>query len=163
MLNSIITFVILFLVWIVLSGFFSPYFLMLGIISCSLTVLINYLLNKEKQQITNLHIILIKTPLYFIWLIKEIVVSSFSITFKMWQIKPEVTPDYAWIQCNIRDELSMTILGNSITLTPGTVTMGERTDGMLLVHAIESKSLEDIKNGEMAQKVLLLTQNGGGK
>jgi len=69
----------------------------------------------------------------------------------IWSPDLKCTPAFEWIEGGSKDELALVVYGNSITLTPGTVTLDVK-NGSLLVHALDKESLEDLKKGEMASR-----------
>jgi multicomponent Na+:H+ antiporter subunit E len=140
-----------------LSGFFSGFFITVGVLSCLASVFILSRIILPADQKFNLTRVLLRLPRYLIWLIKEIIISSLSVSKKMWQLEPEISPEISWVSTNIRSDLGLTLLGNSITLTPGTLTVAVRDDGMVQVHSLTKDGLEDIRRGEMVRKVTNLT------
>jgi multicomponent Na+:H+ antiporter subunit E len=88
---------------------------------------------------------------YFFWLIKEIISSSLSVIKIIWS-KNDVRPTFEWIDTKQQSDIGLVIYANSITLTPGTVTLDIK-DNMLLVHALEQISIDHLKHGEMDQRV----------
>ncbi len=151
MLNFAVLFALLFVTWIIFSGFFSKLFIILGIVSCFAAAFVGVLMNFDKGRIFGLLGILSRLPGYLSWLIKEIIISGIDVTIKVWQIEPEISPEMEWISTSIQDDLGLTILGNSITLTPGTVTVLVR-EGMLQVHGLTKESVESLRDGKMAAK-----------
>lgn len=93
----------------------------------------------------------LKATLYFIWLIKEIFKSSIVVIKLIWQNKP-INQALEIIESVQNNELGMVIYANSITLTPGTITL-DLGNGKLLVHALDKSSIEDLKQGEMDKRV----------
>ncbi len=158
MLNRIILFILLFITWMILSGFFSIFFIVVGILSSLAAVVLLSKLVLPSDQKFNLVIILLRLPRYSIWLMKEIIISSLSVSKKMWQLEPEISPEMSWVSTNIKSDLGLTLLGNSITLTPGTVTIAVRDDGMVQVHSLTKEGLEDIRRGEIVRKVNNITR-----
>jgi multicomponent Na+:H+ antiporter subunit E len=159
LLKNIILFLLLFGSWLIFSGYFSTFFVMAGIFSCALAVLISAkisVINKEKREGSLIHVLL-NFPLYLVWLIKEVVISGVTVSSKMWQVEPEISPQIAWIPTNVRDNLGLTIFGNSITITPGTVTLDVRNEGMIYVHALTAGGIDDLRGGAMGNKVQKLT------
>ena len=75
----------------------------------------------------------------------------------------ESSPEISWISTSMKDDMSLTIFGNSITLTPGTVTVAIRKEGMIQVHALTREGMRGVRNGVMAGKVSALTYKEGGK
>lgn len=91
--------------------------------------------------------------LYFPWLFWEICKSAFSVIKIIWQRKILVEPIFEWIDAEGLEEIGEVVYSNSITLTPGTVTL-DINNNMLLVHALDKSSIDDLKNGIMIKKIL---------
>lgn len=91
---------------------------------------------------------------YFFWLVKEIILASWDVTTKMWQLEPDISPEMGWVDTSLKNDVSMTILGTSITLTPGTVTVDINEDGSFQVHVLTKKGLDDLRSGEMIERVI---------
>lgn len=150
--NKVVLFVILFAVWVVLSGYLNPFFLTLGAISCLISVYVAVQLSKNSDHFSNLFIRLIKIPLYFFWLVKEIIISSLAVTKIVWSPKLNINPILAWIPSSQKDDISITCFANSITLTPGTVSILVE-DGRICVHGLQKDSLEELAKGDMDKRV----------
>ena len=150
-------FALLFAVWLVLSGMFSKGYVAFGIFSCCIAVLLYWLLHKDKAPIPALKILAMFS--YCAWLIKEIVTSSVNISLKMWQLEPDISPQAEWIPHNLGNDTQIAIFANSITLTPGTVTIGTG-EGGLYVHSLTEDSMESLKQGKMLGRVNKLTGEG---
>ena len=56
------------------------------------------------------------------------------------------------VRINQRSELGKVVLGNSVTLTPGTVTLQVEGD-MIEVHALNEGSAEDVEQGTFDERV----------
>jgi multicomponent Na+:H+ antiporter subunit E len=63
-----------------------------------------------------------------------------------------IAPEIIRFKSKFSDEMSLFIFANSITLTPGTITVYVTVDGNYAVHAIDRKSAEPLP-GEMEQRV----------
>ncbi len=94
----------------------------------------------------------IKFILYFPWLLLEIWKSAFSVIKIIWQRKIEIEPVFEWIDAEGLEEIGEVIYSNSITLTPGTVTL-DINNNMLLVHALNKSSITDLQRGRMIKKI----------
>ncbi|GAA5253031.1 monovalent cation/H+ antiporter subunit E [Candidatus Rickettsia kedanie] len=94
----------------------------------------------------------IKFILYFPWLLLEIWKSAFSVIKIIWQSKIEIEPIFEWIDAEGLEEIGEVIYSNSITLTPGTVTL-DINNNMLLVHALNKSSIIDLQRGRMIKKI----------
>ncbi|ABV74550.1 putative monovalent cation/H+ antiporter subunit E [Rickettsia akari str. Hartford] len=94
----------------------------------------------------------IKFILYFPWLLLEIWKSAFSVIKIIWQRKIEIEPIFEWIDAEGLEEIGKVIYSNSITLTPGTVTL-DINNNMLLVHALNKSSITDLQRDRMIKKI----------
>lgn len=141
-------FVLCFILWLIFSGRTDAFFLTLGAISSLLAVLITSRMHALK--VPNIRISLVA---YVFWLAKEVVKSTIDVTLRVWGIRP-VSPQFVEVKTIQESDIGYTIYGNSITLTPGTVTVRADTDtATMLVHAISHEGVEAIKSGEMDKRV----------
>jgi len=90
--------------------------------------------------------------LYFPWLFLEICKSAFSVIRIIWQRKIIIEPVFEWIDAEGLEEIGEVVYSNSITLTPGTVTL-DINNNMLLVHALDKSFINDLKEGSMIRKI----------
>lgn len=89
---------------------------------------------------------------YVLWLIKEIINSSICVSKIAWSRNIAIYPSIKPIISLQDTELGVVIYANSISLTPGTVTLS--TDGnKLLVHALDIKFMEDLQEGILERKI----------
>lgn len=157
MINLSILFIILFSTWLLLSGIFTASYITIGFLSCLGIVILYRFIYKDK--IHGALRCILGIILYCIWLFKEIAVSSFKISLKMWQLDPEISPQTDWIPSNLKDDIAIAIFANSITLTPGTVTIGTK-EGMLHVHALTEDDMQELKNSRLLSRVSRITKSG---
>lgn len=151
MLNGFILFLLLLGTWWVLSGFYTPLFIGLALFSCALSVWLRIRMKTNEVQLP-IFSNLLRMPIYLAWLIKEIFSSTFSVVKLVWQPKLKLKPAFAWIPTAQHSNINKTIYANSITLTPGTVTVTIRGN-QLGVHALEASSLQDLREGGMDRKI----------
>ena len=102
-------------------------------------------------KLSSILITVIKSVSYGIWLLKEIAISAITVSKLIWLGK-EIAPDLDYIQPNLDGDVKRVIYANSITLTPGTITVALEAD-KFLVHAIEEESLREFTNCEMAKRI----------
>ncbi|MCC2646727.1 MAG: mnhE [Rickettsiaceae bacterium] len=115
--------------------------------------MVSFLISIKIITISNLSLKLIKSYRYFIWLVKEIFWSSINVATIAWQPTMELKPAYKWIESKQKKELGLVLYANSITLTPGTVTI-ETNENNLLIHALDNSSIQDLQAGIMDKKIL---------
>lgn len=90
--------------------------------------------------------------IYFFWLLKEIAKSSVNVTKLILSRKLSLSPAAAWIYTKQSSDIGRVIYANSITLTPGTITICVENQ-RLLVHSLEALNLKDLESGEMDNKI----------
>jgi multicomponent Na+:H+ antiporter subunit E len=95
---------------------------------------------------------LLKSIKYVFWLIAEIIKSSISVSKIAWRRNISIYPLLEHIISGQNTELGVVIYANSITLTPGTVTLSTE-DNKLLVHALDIKFMRDLQDGTMDRKI----------
>lgn len=74
------------------------------------------------------------------------------ITKRVWQLEPDVRPVTAWVKTIQKHDGGLTLYANSITLTPGTVSITVEK-GYIQVNAISPEGVESLETGEMDQWV----------
>jgi len=90
---------------------------------------------------------------YLIWLLKEIFVSSVGMIKIIFFSKVEdIKPVIAFIDAKSKSSKLNTIYSNSVTLTPGTITM-QMKSGRLKVHAISGDHYHGLMTGDMYKKI----------
>ena len=150
--KSITLFIILFGFWLLMSGYYTPLILSLGVISCLLCV---YLTVKGKFLDNE------TLPIYFfprliqytLWLIKEILKSNIQ-TAKVIIMKSE-DPELFSVKATQKTNEGKVTYANSITLTPGTVTTQIKND-IFEVHALTKDFGDDVRSSEMDKMVTWL-------
>ena len=141
----------LFVTWLLLSGVYEPLYAGLGLVSCVLVVAIGIRMEvvdheSHPVQLTR------RVPGYLLWLAKEIVVANIDVSKRILKWRLDIQPRVIRVKSSQRDELGVVIYANSITLTPGTVTMDIDDDG-IVVHALSAASADDLLSGEMDRRV----------
>lgn len=89
---------------------------------------------------------------YIKWLLKEVFNSALQVSKIAWRKNLFLRPVLGQIKANQGNDLGVVIYANSITITPGTVTIANQ-DNDLLVHALDVSFMEDLKTGQMERKV----------
>ena len=150
--KSVTLFIVLFGFWLLMSGYYTPLILSLGVISCLLCV---YLTIKGKFLDNE------TLPIYFfprliqytLWLIKEILKSNIA-TAKVIIMKSE-EPELFSVKATQETNEGKVTYANSITLTPGTVTT-QIKDNVFEVHALTKEFGDDVRDSEMDRMVTWL-------
>ena len=148
-MKSLALFIILFILWLLMSGNYTFLITSLGIISCLLCVY----LAKRAKLIDDEGLPLSFFPRlisYLLWLFKEIINSNYSTAKTI--INGKIDPEIFTIKPSQKSEVGKATYANSITLTPGTVTT-QIDKNLFEVHALNSDFGDDLRNGEMDKKV----------
>jgi multicomponent Na+:H+ antiporter subunit E len=135
-LSYIFSFLVLLSFWLVLSGHFHTLLIVLALLSSLIVVyLTNDMFFPNKK--VNLKLI-VKIFLYVPLLLKEIILSNIQILKILLRkdIRNTINPIMVEFEPKVKSDIGVTLLGNSITLTPGTVTIFA-SDKQFLVHAID--------------------------
>ena len=151
-MRQLLTFAVLLGFWVLLSGKFDPFHLGLGVLSCLIVVAVSsdLLLADREQGLAGRAAEALRFIPYCAWLLREIVVANFhviglAITHR--PVRRTLAPHVFTFRTRLRTDFARFVLANSITLTPGTVTI--RIVGDLFhVHAITLQSAGDLPEGE---------------
>ncbi len=135
-MSFILTAVIMFGFWLLLSGHFTFILLTSGIVASLIVAYFSHelLFGDIDLKITVNRIVrLIK---YMPWLVWEIIAANIDIVYRTLHPSMPIDPEMIEFDTNLKTETGIAILANSITLTPGTVTVEAKRDGKFKVHSI---------------------------
>ena len=150
-LRRLAVFLILFAFWLLLSGHYDLFHLSLGLICSLLVAFISHDLLIENiggsKRIRKTWRFISYVP----WLIAQIVLANLHVAYLI--VNPKaIDPRIVRFKTRLKSQFSMVTLGNSITLTPGTITM-DIVDGEFPVHALSERVSADLLGGEMERRV----------
>ena len=141
----------LFGVWLLLSGFFSPFFLGLAVLCCALVVAI--VLRMDAVDRTPLPFSLNwRLFSYLPWLAWKVVVANIDVARRVLSRDLAIDPRLDWVPANQKSDLGTAVYANSITLTPGTISTSVEA-GRILVHALSSDGIDELEQGAMDRRV----------
>ena len=140
--------------WLANSGYNTALMLSLGAISVVFVVYIAHRMDVVDHEAQPLHLTL-KIPGYYVWLVKEIIIANLAVVKHIWLGNKSISPGFTTVTASQKTEIGKVIYANSITLTPGTVTVS-LDDDKLLVHALLQDSIRDLESGEMDRRVTQL-------
>ena len=136
--------------WLLWSGLFKPLILAFGVFSCALVFVLVKRMGYFADQLFALRFSL-RVLRYWIWLGGEMIKSSLDVARIILSPSLPISPDVVDIPANSWHAFEQVMLGNSITLTPGTVTI-KIIDDEFWVHAINRELAEDLP-GEMEKRI----------
>ncbi len=143
--------IVLFAFWLLLSGFFTPFLLAMGVASAVAVSMLGRRMDLIDQEG---HPIRLGWRLvsYWPWLFKEIAVSAWSVSRIILDPRLPVSPTLVRVKTSQKSAVGVTTYANSITLTPGTISVDVER-GEILVHALTREGASSLREGEMDRRV----------
>lgn len=143
---------VLIAVWLLLSGMWThPIILPLGAASVALTVWLSLRLNVIDKDSDPLHLVLPSLK-YWPWLMGQILRANLQVAGRILSDPADLSPRIARVRSTQTTDLGRSIFANSITLTPGTVTIQVRA-GDILYYAISDDLVAELDAGDMDRRV----------
>lgn len=143
---------VLALLWLLFSGKgLHPILLPLGALSVALVVYLSYRL-KITDRDTEPTRLLIPSIRYWPWLMGQIVRANLQVARRVFESPQRLSPSIATVRISQRTNIGRTIMANSITLTPGTVTLRVRDDE-IDYYSLSADLVDDLNQGEMDRRV----------
>ncbi|MGF1525799.1 MAG: Na+/H+ antiporter subunit E [Candidatus Competibacterales bacterium] len=137
--------------WLLLSGHYSPLLIGFGIASCILVVALKGRLETVDREVFTLD--LLGYGAFLPWLIKEIVLSNVDVAKRiLFPGRFPISPQYFIVYSPAHTDLGRVLYANSITLTPGTVSVS-LDDNRIAVHALSHESADGLRRGEMGRRI----------
>ena len=150
--NIIGTTIVLLAFWMLLSGKFDAFHLTLGIICCALTAYLFHDLLFANVRVGDMRVVAARFIAYIAWLIEQIVMANVHVASLVIRRKMPIDPQIVKFKTKLETDISCVTLANSITLTPGTITMDIK-DGVFYVHALSQKVANELNAGDMEDRV----------
>ena len=142
-------------VWLAWSGYFDqPFLLGLGLLSVMGTVSLASRMRIVDDEGTPLDFGLRPVP-YAFWLIREVVKANIDVAARILDPELPIHPRLVCVKARQKTELGRVILANSITLTPGTVSI-DMQGHQIWVHSLTLEAAEEDVSGEMDRRVCAL-------
>jgi multicomponent Na+:H+ antiporter subunit E len=144
---------ILSITWLLWSGLYKPLVVGLGVLSCVLSVYLAHRMGFFRHQA--LLGLMPRLPGYWLWLLREIIISSLEVAKLILKPSLPISPTVVVLEAEAQTDVGQVILGNSITLSPGTVTL-DLHEGKLLIHCLTSESAMELQKDEANRRAAAL-------
>jgi multicomponent Na+:H+ antiporter subunit E len=141
----------LFAFWLVLSGHYTPMLVVAGAASAALCVLAAHRMRVPDREGHPVEL-LWGAVTYYPWLAREIAKSAWAVTKIILHPRLPISPTMTVVRASQRTPVGVATYGNSITLTPGTITVGVN-GSELTVHALTRDGALDLEAGGMDRRV----------
>jgi multicomponent Na+:H+ antiporter subunit E len=146
--SSVVLFAALLLFWLLLSSHPTPLDLGLGVLAAGVVTF----LNQRSQALGDLLRAGPRLLLYVPWLLGQIVLANLEVVRLVLHPRLPIDPVIVRFTAPLSSDLALTALGNSITLTPGTVTLDVES-GTFTVHALTPEGATAVLSGVMTRRV----------
>jgi multicomponent Na+:H+ antiporter subunit E len=152
--TTALRFFLLFGLWVLLSGMLDPLHLGLGVLSSAFVTWLSYDIFPDELKLWLRPMSVLYMVAFILWLMVEIIKANAAMLRLVFRkdIEAHIDPKIVKLQTRLRNPMALTIFANSITLTPGTITVTVNGKGEFSVHTIDSKSAESLP-GEMERKI----------
>jgi multicomponent Na+:H+ antiporter subunit E len=137
--------------WLGLSGHYTPFLIGAGIgctLLCVLAAIRLRVFDAEGHPVE----LFGRAVTYVPWLLKEIAKAGWAVTKVIVHPKLPISPTMTVVRASQRTTVGVATYANSITLTPGTITVGVNGND-LVVHALENAGALDLEGGGMDRRV----------
>lgn len=151
-MRFLVTWITLALFWILLSGHWDAIHLTMGFLSVTVVALISSRHLAAGSDVKTEAGRFVRLVRYAPWLLWQIVVANVDVLLRVLGFRP-VEPRVVRFKPKVESEFGRVTLANSITLTPGTVTVEVEEDGTFIVHALAPSFARDVLGGAMADRV----------
>jgi len=161
---TVAQFILLFAFWLLLSGHYDLFHVSMGLVSSVAIVLLNlrvrqyFTFRDELFRTSGMTVSLNLGRFIFFyipWLIWQVVIASLQVAYVVLNPRMPIRPSLLKFKTRLPNTSSKVILGNSITLTPGTITI-QIQDDEFLVHALMDASSSSIIDGTLPEQVARL-------
>lgn len=143
--------ILLSIFWLLLSGFIQPLLLSFGVASVFIVLVVLKRMDSVDQE-PKTFAINQQMFRYVFWLMGQIFLSSVHVTKLIWGSSDKVSPALAKIPVNRVSAENHVLYANSITLTPGTLSI-DLDDENITVHSLQAASIKELEQGDMESKI----------
>jgi len=158
MLRMFSAFLALVAFWLLLSGMFTPFLIAAGIGSALAVTLISQRMDLIDHEGHPIHLAWPALLSYWPWLLKEIAKSGWDVTTRILDPQLPISPALIEFQPTQQTEMGLVIHANSITLTPGTISV-EVEPNRFLVHALTQEGAAGLAGSEMDRRCTALERH----
>lgn len=139
---------VLFAMWMLLSESLNPPHVAAGLAAALVIVT----LNTRASASSPYRVRGWRAAIYVPWLLSRILLSGLHLAYLILHPRLPIEPKLFRHATALGHEAGIVLLSNSITLTPGTITV-EAGDDSVLVHAMDGKSAEDVLSERLERRV----------
>jgi multicomponent Na+:H+ antiporter subunit E len=143
--------VTLFAFWLMLSGIYTPFLVLSGLGASIAVAALAWRMGVADPEGHPVHLTL-GAAAYWPWLLKEIAVAGWQVSRIILHPRLPISPRLTRFAPSQKSSVGLVTHANSITLTPGTITV-EADRESFLVHALTRDGAEGLEDSEMDRRV----------
>lgn len=159
MFYSLSALLTLFACWLLFSGIYTPFLVAAGAASALAVLLFAHRMDRIDRQGRPARLGWRALLSYWLWLAREIVITAWDVSRRIVDPRLPISPAVVRFKPLQTTELGLVIHANSISLTPGTITV-EVDKGEMLVHALSAAAAAGLAGSEMDRRVAALEGSG---
>lgn len=145
--------------WLLLSGHYTPLVTGLGLLSVLLVAWISIRMGLLEYDQPDVFRQTVRSVPYGFWLLKEIILANIDVIKRILDPTLPISPRLVDIPSTQVDELARVAYANSITLTPGTISID--VEGKYIeVHTLSESGVEGLMAGEMDKRITEVEAKG---
>lgn len=141
----------LFAFWLLLSGIYTPFLVLAGLGASMAVAALAWRMGAADPEGHPIHLTLAALT-YWPWLMKEIAKSGWQVARIIVDPRLPISPALVQFMPSQKSTVGLVTHANSITLTPGTITI-EADYGQFLVHALTQDGAAGLASSEMDRRV----------
>jgi len=146
---------VLFGLWLLLSGLQAPLLLILGAASSVFVAWIAQRMGLLTPEPGSAWLRPRRCLAYMPWLAWQVAKANGDVALRILVPSKGISPRVLRVPSTQASDLARTLYANSITLTPGTISIDVGSD-VITVHALSREGAEDLASGEMGERVAAL-------
>ena len=151
MLRTVVVVVAFSVLWVLLSWHFEPLIVLCGAVSVAATVAIMRRLDLMDREGAPFELTL-RVLVFIPWLVREIVMANLQMARVVLSPRLRIQPHLIRVPASQRTAVGLAIHANTITITPGTISLDVR-DGVILVHALTEAAASEDGSGDIDRKI----------
>ncbi len=150
--SRVIWFIVLIIFWLAMSGIYNSLLVSMGIASAAFVTYIGQRLDQKDADPFDFTFRPTGFLAYVPWLIKEATLANIDVAKRALAPTLSVNPVVASVTTGNLSEMGRVTYANSITLTPGTVSINVQRD-YIVVHAISQQGMLELQQGNMLKRI----------
>ncbi len=152
--NFAATFFLLMVFWVLFSGKLDSFHLLLGVLSCLIVAYLSADLLFAGVRFSRIPGLWFRFARYTPWLVYQVFLANIHVLYLVFhpRMMELIDPKMLHFRSRLKDDMALVTFANSITLTPGTITVYVSVYGDFQVHAIDVPSGKGLP-GEMEERI----------